>query len=297
MKLKINLLTSITAVAVAFTIGATTVHADSPLAYQAPSTIKKVLYNFNANVPDRYKYYDPNQFLSNADYHIGTKVIYQFASSSLQFAQFPQSATDTTSGVQKFHTGAMGKIVDRRVSDWDAVYYQVKFKGSKQPYWVMAADLLLTKNRNAKNRNMTSAVDKNYDFSYINYLRYRNGLNPLTWNAHLYTLAMERNIEIYNEVNKTGSMTHFNPDGSLQVDTLRQQKGWDDNIISENISNLASTDTPMTSSINIINEYMDNDSVGENWGHRKNILDPNVTQMATATVYLGGNYYNTMLFE
>ncbi|MBW1606085.1 CAP domain-containing protein [Lactobacillus sp. Sy-1] len=292
MMLKKWLITAITVIITGLTFSTTIVYAASPLAGQSSSTISTVLNDFNTNVTDRYKYYDPNLYLSNSNYAEGTKVKYVASNTSLQYTKFPTGETSSRYGKQTIKLGSKGTVIYRKASDWDVVYYLVKFNNYKRLYWIISSSLYLQKNPNKNNTNVSDTINENSDFNYVNYLRYRNGIAPLTWNNDLYQLSQAR-----NQQNIQLGVDHYNSDGSWRVDGLAKEFGFSDYVLRENIQSRISTDTPVTTTINMINEYMYDDAVGENWGHRANILGTNISQMATATTYYQGMYYNTMLFE
>ncbi|UQS86166.1 CAP domain-containing protein (plasmid) [Nicoliella spurrieriana] len=243
------------------------------------------IYNLNAN-------------LSNGNYQNGTTVIYDPSNTSVQHKHFPTNETDTKNSIHRINPGAVGKIIHRKVSNWRVIYYRVKFSGYKQALWIIAGSLKLPSELSANNRPdiliANDSINKSTGLQYINYIRSRHHLRPLKWNVHLATLAKLRNQQGYTDQKH---FNHFTENGKWKVDLLCKQLHYNNHVLGENIAFAYAMNDTKTNLINAINLFTYDDSVGEHWGHRYNILRSDITQIGIAECTHKSRAYTAMEME
>lgn len=128
--------------------------------------------------------------------------------------------------------------------------------------------MISTQATNGTPENSTSEFEKQV-FNLVNEERSKNGLSPLTWNNSVADVARAHS----KDMGERNFMSHTNPDGLSPFDRLKNA-GISYTMAAENIA--AGQSTPQQ----VMQSWMNSD------GHRKNILNPNLTQ-------IGIGYYNS----
>ncbi|MBW1606364.1 CAP domain-containing protein [Lactobacillus sp. Sy-1] len=209
---------------------------------------------------------------------------------------FPNSETDTSGRVDISNIDQINvKILAKRVAPWKVYYYQVKFSNGSTA-WVTNGDLF---NPYATPQQLSLTASDytnayNQALQYINYVRKNHGLNPLSFDSRISSLAKTRSTQLVSK------FSHSDASGGPAYENLAKQAGYSDLASSygENISYDGDTfGNPLNQSILVsINSMLYEDS-GSEWGHRDNFLSPRFTKIGIGTSVSGSVVYTSFDFN
>lgn len=210
-----------------------------------------------------------------------------------------KNATVYTTGTLKHKKGTMASFGTKVTGYYAAhltkngkssVYY--KFKVGNKTGWVWHG--YLSKQAANKPVTKTEAFDEAkvdaHLLDLVNEQRVKNGTQPVTVDQNLFnTVTMVRAKQIET------SFEHEDENGNFIADDLATANNIDHSYFSENIANYYFDETNIKTADNIFYGYFYDDAESD-WGHKENILSPEVTRVAIATISHAGRLYNVMNF-
>lgn len=165
-----------------------------------------------------------------------------------------------------------------------SIYY--KFKVGKKTGWVWHGYL----KKAVPSEKFSEAKTDARFLTLINDHRKKGGIAPVTLDNDLFkkvTLTRAKQIET--------KLTHTDKAGNFIAADLASDAGINFGYFTENIAQGNWTGNNKTTADDIFNLYFYHDADSD-WGHRDNIMSPEVTRVAVASIYKNGNVYNVMNF-